>query len=226
MQEDYLVGAPMRRGMPFARPAMFEEEDYFFDEFEPFAGPAFPWTYPEEPYGPMWGYEEEVEEFNFPYAGMPFGGPVPFAGPAMAPFAAAAPAYDMYDLPYGPRAPFAGYPAFDFVEEEPIAPFAFNGFGPAAAPMMGSFAPLGAGPMSASFADFSAPIFQEEFIAGPMAAPVVAAPAVVPPVIEEAWVPEYAGPSRMLENFASDIKNVVQMKSEKVADNFHKAKKQ
>ena len=54
----------------------------------------------------------------------------------------------------------------------------------------------------------------------------IATPAFVPPMVEEAWVPNYAGPSKMLAKFNSDIKNVVQMKSDKIADNFHKAKKQ
>lgn len=135
-----MVGAPMmRRGMPLARPAIFEEEDYFYDDYEPFAGPAFPGFYPEMPYAPMWDFEEEVEEFDFPYGGMPFGGPMPFAGSAMPPFAAPGPAFDMFDMPYGPRAPYAAsYPAFDFVEEEePFAPYGFNpAFRPAAGPMM------------------------------------------------------------------------------------------
>ena len=39
-------------------------------------------------------------------------------------------------------------------------------------------------------------------------------------------MPNYAGPSKMLAKFNSDIKNVVQMKSDKIADNFHKVKKQ
>lgn len=64
----------------------------------------------------------------------------------------------------------------------------------------------------------------------PLATPIVPEfnpQAIVPPVMNEGpWMPNYAGPSKVLAGFNSDISNIVSKKSATVADNFHKAKNQ
>lgn len=208
MDEDFMIGAPMRGlGMagPFAGPTFFEEEfeepfsplhgllgdleDYFYDDYDPFFSEErfSPWDFA----GPAF-FEDEFEEFPFPLGAMPIDRPMPLAGRPMPPFPASGPGFDMntaskpfprlsmpplatpgpaFDMAPAPMpfsspampaldmqvptgAPFArSFPTYDFIEEETLAPFAFE---PLANPMMApEFAPVSADPFAMPFADFS-----------------------------------------------------------------------